>query len=160
MRMILVLMPLRYPVMRRRALSETKLRRRLDAAGVDPGRNRLAVLGQLAREPNDATAQEIHRRLREDGERIGLATVYRTLHLLEETGVVDALPHSSRGTCYRLCTEGHHHHLVCERCHRVIELTECPAEEWIEKEAARAGFVVTGHDLEVAGLCARCRRRG
>lgn len=150
--------------MRRSAIPEKELRRRLESAGVEPARNRLAVLGELARESNDATAQELHRRLRERGERIGLATVYRALHALEGAGVVDALPHSSRGTCYRLCAEGHHHHLVCERCHRVVELAECPAEDWIEAAAGRAGFLVTGHSLEVAGVCARCRggrgRRG
>jgi Fur family transcriptional regulator, ferric uptake regulator len=129
---------------------------RLAAAGLKPSRTRIAVLEELAREPNDATAQQLHRRLRSRSKKIGLATVYRALGAMSEAGVVDALPHGSE-TCYRLCGEGHHHHLVCEGCHRVIELEGCPAGGWIDRAAGRAGFVATGHRLEVRGLCAGCR---
>jgi Fur family transcriptional regulator, ferric uptake regulator len=115
------------------------------------------VLEELAREPNDATAQQLHRRLRSRRQKIGLATVYRALGAMSEAGVVDSLSHGSE-TCYRLCGEGHHHHLVCESCHRVIELGGCPADGWIDRAAKRAGFVPTGHRLEVRGLCASCRR--
>jgi Fur family transcriptional regulator, ferric uptake regulator len=129
---------------------------RLSAAVLKPSRTRVAVLDELAREPNDATAQQLHRRLRSRRDKIGLATVYRALGAMSEAGVVDALSHGSE-TCYRLCGEGHHHHLVCERCHRVIELSGCPANPWIERAAGEAGFVATGHRLEVRGLCAGCR---
>lgn len=135
------------------------LAERLEAAGLKPSRNRVLVLAELARESNDATAQELHQRLSERSEAIGLATVYRALHAMSEAGVVDALPHEANETCYRLCGRGHHHHLVCERCHRVVELEGCPAESWIERAASEAGFVATGHRLEVRGLCPRCRRR-
>jgi Fur family transcriptional regulator, ferric uptake regulator len=129
---------------------------RLSTAGLKASRTRVAVLEELAREPNDATAQQLHRRLRSRRNKIGLATVYRALGAMSEAGVVDALPHGSEA-CYRLCGEGHHHHLVCERCHRVIELSGCPANAWIERAAGEAGFVATGHRLEVRGLCADCR---
>lgn len=129
---------------------------RLSAAGIKPSRTRVAVLEELARESNDATAQQLHRRLLSRKKRIGLATVYRALGAMSEAGVVDALPHGSE-TCYRLCGEGHHHHLVCDGCHRVIELSGCPANAWIDRAAGRAGFVATGHRLEVRGLCSGCR---
>jgi len=133
------------------------LAERLSAAGVRPSPNRVLVLEELAREANDATAQEIHRRLAKRDRSVGLATVYRALSAMSEAGVVDELPHGSNETCYRLCGTGHHHHLVCESCHRVIELPGCPARGWIERGAAEAGFVVTGHRLEARGLCADCR---
>ena len=78
---------------------------------VDTAATRGAEL--LAAEPTDATAQQIHARLRDGGQAIGLATVYRTLALLSERGVIDALAHRPGETCYRLCGEGHHHHLLC-----------------------------------------------
>jgi Fur family ferric uptake transcriptional regulator len=115
------------------------------------------VLEELAREPHDVTAQELHRRLRQDGERIGLATVYRTLGALAEHGIVDTLAHSPLEACYRLCGEGHHHHLVCSECHRVVELAECGLDEWLASAAAREGFVATAHRVEVVGLCDGCR---
>ncbi len=134
------------------------LTRRLTSAGVKPSANRLAVLAELAAEPDDATAQVIHRRLAGGDRPVGLATVYRALRTLSDAGVVDALPHGSTETCYRLCGLDHHHHLVCKGCHRVVELRGCPAERWAEREAGKNGFVVTGHQLEVSGLCATCRQ--
>src|SRR5688572_4440582 len=106
---------------------------RLADAGVRATPQRLLVLETLAAEPHDATAQEIHARLREGEGRIGLATVYRTLAVLKSRGVVDELSHHAGERCYRLCTPGHHHHLVCELCHRVEELEGCDLDAWISR---------------------------
>ena len=125
--------------------------------GLRPSRQRLRVIDLLAEEPNDATAQQIHYRLREGGERIGLATVYRTLAVLAEHGIVDTLVHRPGETCYRLCGEGHHHHLVCSSCHRVVELGDCELEPWLNGLAVAHGFAVTDHTVEVTGVCAGCR---
>jgi Fur family ferric uptake transcriptional regulator len=133
------------------------LAKRLTTAGVKPSRNRVTVLAELSAEPDDATAQVIHRRLADRGDRIGLATVYRALRAMSEAGVIDELPHGSTETCYRLCGSEHHHHLVCQSCHRVVELRGCPAQQWIERAADDVGFAVSGHRLEVTGLCASCR---
>jgi Fur family ferric uptake transcriptional regulator len=130
---------------------------RLAESGVRATRQRLLVFETLAREPHDATAQEIYARLRQAGEPVGLATVYRTLSLLTEHGVVDELAHRPGETCYRVCGEGHHHHLVCERCHGVAELEACEVDEWLSEAARERGFLPTSHTLEVAGLCADCQ---
>ena len=131
--------------------------RLLAEAGLRPTRQRATVLAELMREQDDVTAQELHERLRARGERLGLATVYRTLGLLAENGVVDSLSHHRGELCYRLCDEGHHHHLVCSGCHRVVELAECDLEPWLARLAGEHGFVATGHRLDVTGLCAACR---
>ncbi len=125
--------------------------------GLRSTRQRVAVLEALAAEPNDATAQEIHARLRERGKRVGLATVYRTLARLADSGVVDALSHHPGEACYRLCGEGHHHHLVCDACHRVVELGDCDLDAWLAKLGAEHGFAVSGHTVEVTGTCSQCR---
>jgi len=138
----------------RQARSEAQ--RLLDASGVRATPGRVQVLAELVREPNDATAQGLHERLRARGERVGLATVYRTLGVLVEHGIVDALSHSPGELCYRICGGGHHHHLVCTECHRVEELGSCELDEWLERAAAVHGFRATSHRLEVAGVCAGC----
>jgi len=76
--------------------------------------------------------------------------------LLAAAGVIDALPHGAE-TCYRLCGAGHHHHLVCSECHRVVELTDCRLGGWLARASAAEGFLVTDHTLEAVGLCASCR---
>ena len=129
----------------------------LAESGLRSTRQRATVLAELLGEPDDVTAQQLHERLRGRGERLGLATVYRTLGLLAEEGVVDVLSHRPGELCYRRCAQGHHHHLVCSRCHRVVELGGCELDPWLERVSSEHGFVATGHRLEVAGLCAACR---
>jgi Fur family ferric uptake transcriptional regulator len=129
----------------------------LEGLGVRATRPRTLVLAELMREEDDLTAQDLHARLRDRGERTGLATVYRTLTILAGEGAVDALPHHPGELCYRWCGDEHHHHLVCSTCHRVVEVAGCELDPWLDKVSAEHGFVPTGHRLEVAGVCAGCR---
>jgi Fur family ferric uptake transcriptional regulator len=136
--------------------TQTDVRELLEARGLRPTSQRLAVLRVLATEPDDATAQELHTRLRAAGEGVGLATVYRTLALLTEHGVVDTLMHHPGEVCYRLCGQGHHHHLVCRECHRVVEIDGCDLDEWLGKVAEEHGFALEAHTIEVTGVCPAC----
>jgi Fur family ferric uptake transcriptional regulator len=124
--------------------------------GIRTTRQRLRVLDALLAEPNDATAQDIYESLRKRREPIGLATVYRTLALLSEQGLVDVLMHHPGEVCYRLCSDGHHHHLTCSECHQVVELGECELEPWLARLGGAHGFTVTNHAVEVTGICAAC----
>ena len=139
----------------RRAIEQAE--RLLGQRGVRATPRRVRVLAELVGEPNDATAQSLHARLRARGDRIGLATVYRTLGVLVENGIVDPLSHSPGELCYRICGAGHHHHLVCTECHRVVELVSCDLDAWLERAAADHGFRPTGHRLEATGVCGECR---
>ena len=125
--------------------------------GVRVTRQRLEVLVELSREQDDITAQELWRRLRERDSQTGLATVYRTLALLADKGVVDTLSHHGTELCYRLCTDAHHHHLVCSSCHRVVEVEQCGLGNWLDTVTAQHGFVATDHRVEITGLCRSCR---
>ena len=125
--------------------------------GLRVTKQRLEVLAELARERDDVTAQALWRRLRERDSRTGLATVYRTLALLSEKGVIDALSHHGTELCYRLCSETHHHHITCSSCHRVVEVEQCGLGSWLDEVSSRHGFVATDHRVEITGLCASCR---
>jgi Fur family ferric uptake transcriptional regulator len=139
-------------------VSTAELEDILRRKGVRPTAKRTAVLAELAAERDDATAQALWQRLAARGDRgVGLATVYRTLALLHEHGVIDALSHHDGERCYRLCGEAHHHHLVCERCHRVVELDDCDLAGWVDDVAGRHGFAATEHHVEISGLCGACR---
>jgi Fur family ferric uptake transcriptional regulator len=125
--------------------------------GVRVTRPRLEVLAELSLERDDVTAQELWRRLRERDSQTGLATVYRTLALLAEKGVVDTMSHHGAELCYRLCTDAHHHHLVCTNCHRVLEVEQCGLGGWLDTVTKQHGFVATDHRVEITGLCRACR---
>lgn len=133
--------------------AEQLLRRR----GVRATPQRVRVLTELLGEPNDLTAQQLHDRLRAGGGAIGLATVYRTLDALVDAELVEPLNHFRDSRCYRVCHEGHHHHLVCSRCHSIAELRDCALEAPLARAAAEHGFLATSHELEVIGVCADCR---
>jgi Fur family ferric uptake transcriptional regulator len=136
--------------------TEQRLSELLERSGVRATARRLEVLEELAREQDDVTAQQLWSRLRDRDSRAGLATVYRTLALLSEKGVVDVLSHHGGEQCYRLCGDAHHHHLLCERCHRVVEVQECGLDDWVATAAKKHGFVATDHRVEIVGLCADC----
>jgi Fur family ferric uptake transcriptional regulator len=129
----------------------------LDEAGLRPTRQRLAVLQAVARETRPVTAQELHWRFRGRTGTPGLATIYRTLNSLTEAGVLRRFPAGEGEMAYRLCEPGHHHHLICERCGRVVEIPSCEVEEWAAGVAKRRGFVATGHQADIFGLCEACK---
>ena len=129
----------------------------LRGLGVRSTQQRVRVLVELMTERDDVTAQGLYERFRGRGERLGLATVYRTLSLLAGSGAIDALSHHPGELCYRWCGDQHHHHLTCSSCHKVVELGDCELDAWLGRAASEHGFVATGHRLEVAGLCAGCR---
>jgi Fur family ferric uptake transcriptional regulator len=135
----------------------TRLVELLAERGVRATPRRLEVLGELAREHHDVTAQQLWERLRRRGVPIGLATVYRSLRALADGGAVDVLNHRDGELCYRLCGQGHHHHLVCTGCHRVVELPDCEVEAWLARVAEEHDFLPTGHQVELAGVCGDCR---
>lgn len=137
-------------------LPQEELRSILERAGVRATPARLEILAELAREPDDVTAQVLWSRMRKRRSAVGLATVYRTLTLLQEKGAIDALSHHAGVACYRLCGPKHHHHLVCTNCHRVVEIDDCNLDSWIDSVANAHGFQATAHTIELSGLCAAC----
>ncbi|MGH2830905.1 MAG: Fur family transcriptional regulator [Actinomycetota bacterium] len=102
------------------------------------------------------TAQQVHRRAEAIRPRIGLATVYRTLGALAQDGVIDVVATGDRESAYRLCSEGHHHHLVCDGCGAVFEIGECDVGEVERRLEGRYRFRITEHSLTFRGRCSRC----
>ncbi|WP_114906052.1 Fur family transcriptional regulator [Ornithinimicrobium murale] len=124
-----------------------------------PTRQQAAVATALQEMEDFSSAQELHARLRETGETVGLATVYRTLTGLAESGEVDVLRTDEGEAIYRMCSTGHHHHLVCRDCGRAVEIEGPAVERWTDQVAAEHGFSDVAHTLEIFGTCADCTRR-
>ncbi|NEG96489.1 transcriptional repressor [Bifidobacterium sp. SMB2] len=103
------------------------------------------------------SAQNLHRRLQDAGSKIGLATVYRQLNAMAAAGEADTIRMGGE-QLFRDCGEDaqrHHHHLVCERCGKTIDI-EPPSEAWFRKVAEDNGFAISHHILEIFGVCAEC----
>lgn len=119
---------------------------------------RLAILEILHGHPHPLSIKDVFERLgRKDCD---LATVYRSMHLLREMGMVERFDFGDGVARFELvddAVQGHHHHLVCVQCTAVVEIAECfPAE--LEERIARANrFKRVTHRLEFFGLCPRCQ---
>ncbi len=122
-------------------------------------RQRGAVGNLLAELDGFHSAQDLHAMLRARGERIGLATVYRTLQRLAETGWIDVMRPPDGEHLYRRCSGGHHHHLVCRSCGCAVEVLGPAVERWASAVADEHGFVDVSHTLELFGTCGHCARR-
>lgn len=102
------------------------------------------------------SAQDLHRKLEDEGVKVGLATVYRQLNALAEAGEADTVRLEGQ-QLFRLCgDDGHHHHLVCTNCGKTVEI-ESPSETWLRGISEKYGFTIERHTLEVFGLCPDCR---
>ncbi|MCZ3389685.1 MAG: transcriptional repressor [Actinomycetia bacterium] len=119
-------------------------------------RQRVAVLDMLDSLNQFTSAQDIHGRLRDNGSTVGLTTVYRTLQSLAEARQVDVIRTDDGEAMYRRCTTEHHHHLVCRRCGRTIEVDSPTVESWAEEVAKRHGFADINHTIEIYGVCPDC----
>ena len=86
---------------------------------------------------------------------IGMATVYRTLKLLADAGLVQAVEIPGEAPRYELAGKGHHHHFYCRKCGRVVEVDRCPGDFG---DLAPPRFRVEGHELILFGRCEDCLR--
>src|SRR5690606_34606495 len=94
---------------------------------------RQAVRKVLAASTSFRSAQDIYAEMRASGAKIGLTTVYRALQALSDAGEFDVLRTDDGEAVYRACaTVSHHHHLVCRRCGKTVEVAGPDVERWAE----------------------------
>ena len=119
---------------------------------------RQAILEVLQRHRHPMSTKEVFVALpKGNGD---LVTVYRSMHLLAEMGMVKRFDLGDRVARYELLREGddgHHHHLVCTRCSAVVEIEECFTRELEERIATKNGFKAITHRLEFFGICPQCQ---
>ena len=129
---------------------------------------RQVIMDVLSGTKEHVSAEEVYMKVHKTHPAVGLTTVYRTLDLLEEMGIVSKLHFGDGRNRYELTEgltkRGHHHHLVCTRCNSVIDYDDFIDEELVllkkvEKELSRRHrFHIVGHEIQFHGECARCAR--
>ncbi|MFA6575627.1 MAG: Fur family transcriptional regulator [Nocardioides sp.] len=126
-------------------------------SGLRPTKQRLAVAAAMASFDDFRSAQDIHELLARRGDPVGLATVYRTLQRMVESGEVDLLRTEDGEAIYRRCSDTHHHHLVCRACGATVEVEGPAVERWTRTIAGEHGYGDVSHTLEIFGTCPSCR---
>lgn len=128
----------------------------------DPRRRMMrAALSQ----PGHFTAEELHARLRQDGEDVSMATVYRSLTVLEEAGILqghDFDDHQRRGQrrYERLLAREHHDHMVCLDCRSVVEFQNAAIEKLQDRVAREHRFRIREHHLTMYVSCEALEQKG
>jgi Fur family ferric uptake transcriptional regulator len=117
-----------------------------------------AVKDALSDSTGFCSAQRLHSLLKSKGPAISLATVYRSLNDLVSVGEADSLQSSDGEMLYRACGDSHHHHLICRKCGKTVEIEARKLESWADQVAKDHGFSNSSHVIDIFGDCSSCKR--
>jgi Fur family ferric uptake transcriptional regulator len=133
----------------------------LSQAGYRASAPRAAVVGALSELGCSVTAKEIADLLDEQGQSVGLASVYRALDLLDRMRLVNRFDVGEGVARYEPAHPGgeHHHHLVCQSCGNVSAFEDPGLERAIEKLSRRVDYAIDAHDVTLRGECPACHAR-
>jgi len=119
-------------------------------------RQKTAIRSVFERTGRPLTTAEVLQIAQRDVDRLGIATVYRSIKALLQEGWLVPVELPGETPRYETAGKGHHHHFHCESCGSVFELDGCqPAIERL----AKPGFIVRSHEVVLYGTCAECDRR-
>ncbi len=131
---------------------------KLNQKGLRLTRPRQVVLNILEAASVPISAQTIYQRALAINEKIGLATVYRTLELLDEFSLVRRVHSQDECQGYVLASPGHHHHLVCRSCKQAVEFNGSnDLTNIVQRVQRQTGYQINDHLLELYGLCPDCQ---
>jgi Fur family ferric uptake transcriptional regulator len=135
-------------------------RKYLERRGLKLTAERQALFDELFARHEHFEADELLMRLRAKRKKISRATIYRTLDLLVESGIVGRVRIRESGYRYERMRAGDHHdHLICDDCGRVVEFREPRIESLQDEICERYGFVLLSHSHQLRGVCRQCRPR-
>lgn len=130
---------------------------RLRASGYKLTAARRDLLEILCQTGKHLTSTEVLEQASRKENPIGRASVFRSLELLTELGIIRPTYLRAGAPNYIVMPEnGHHAHIICRECSQVIEIDECSVDEMIDSLEARHNIEITGHLLELYGKCKDC----
>lgn len=140
-------------------LTEKKIGAILRKQGYKLTTQRRAVLKTIALSQSHLSPTEIYSRVKQEHPDIGLVTVYRTLEILAELGVIcEVYTRGSSRSYLMRRPPGHHHHLICSGCGAVVDFTDCNLSELEQRLSQATGFRMESHLLEFVGRCPNCQK--
>lgn len=122
-------------------------------------KNRIAILNELDKMKNPTTAEEVFNSISKTSiEKYSLSSVYRALNHFCEKGIVKKTAEIDGTTYFQLDTV-HSHSLICEKCKKIVPILHCPITPIIKNIENKTDFLVTGHHLEIKGICSNCKKK-
>jgi Fur family ferric uptake transcriptional regulator len=128
--------------------------------GLKVTRERTALFDEIFASHRHFDAEDLVTRMRDSRTKVSRATIYRTLEILYECGLVGRVRLNEEKYRYERLRRGEHHdHLVCTSCGKVVEFNDAAIEKRQELVCRRYDFVATSHSHQIWGLCGPCRQR-
>lgn len=121
-------------------------------------KSRQAVVAYLMKADQPAAAEEIFLALHTGGVSTNLSTIYRTLEMLEAKDLVSKTVMNDGKARYELKGDEHRHHLICTGCRKMVPIDVCPLEALEKQVESTTAFDITGHKLELYGVCPQCKK--
>jgi len=135
-----------------------KLRSFLKEKGLKSTRQRDVIASEFLEIGEHVTAEELYREICKKYDDIGFTTVYRTLKLLNKSGLATERVFADNLTRYEpLSAEDHHDHLICMKCGSITEFKDLKIERLQERVAEEFGFLAVSHKMELYGYCKKCK---
>ncbi|MEA1956598.1 MAG: Fur family transcriptional regulator [Campylobacterota bacterium] len=121
---------------------------------------REVILETLYDSDEHLTPESLHHLIQEKYEdlKTGIATVYRTLALLEDSNMVTSLSFGAQGKKYELGAKEHHDHLICTQCGAITEFVDEQIEDRQHKIADELNFKMQDHSMQIYGICNNCQK--
>jgi len=122
---------------------------------------REVILETLYNSDEHLTPESLHHLIQEKYPELktGIATIYRTLSLLEESGVVTSLSFGAQGKKYELGAKEHHDHLICTQCGEITEFVDDEIEKRQHAITDELGFKMVDHSMQIYGICKKCQEK-
>ena len=135
------------------------LNTQLSAQGYKLTRQRKAVVEVVTQTHTRLSAADVFTQAQRVCPDLGLTTVYRTLEILEQMGVIRRVHLEDGCEGFAPATAEHGHHLICSHCQETIEFEECNLASLLKRVAEQTGFTIEQHWLELVGLCPKCQKK-
>ena len=122
---------------------------------------REVILETLYNSDEHLTPEALHHLIQEKFPDLntGIATVYRTLALLEDSNIVTSLSFGAQGKKYELGAKEHHDHMICTECGDITEFVDEQIEQRQHKIADELGFKMSDHSMQIYGICKKCQNK-
>ena len=122
---------------------------------------REVILETLYNSDEHLTPEALHQLIQKKHPKLktGIATVYRTLSLLEDSNVVTSLSFGAQGKKYELGAKEHHDHLICTECGDITEFVDEEIEKRQHDITNELGFKMVDHSMQIYGICAKCQQQ-
>jgi Fur family ferric uptake transcriptional regulator len=120
---------------------------------------REVILETLYNSDEHLTPEALHHLIQQKHPNLktGIATIYRTLSLLEESNVVTSLSFGAQGKKYELGAKEHHDHLICTECGEITEFVDEEIEKRQHAITDELGFKMLDHSMQIYGICKKCQ---